>query len=181
MTTSDRLDVGARADSDALNALILGAIPFAKMLAQPYASPQFPRDEAVAEALFALVVAAGRFDPTRGVPWLAFVKFCVHRRLNTMAAWWWRRPVAAGDAGGPPRSARMDPSALDPADAAAVNELVGQVGRRVLRHEFDVLWKVHAVGRDRTDVARELGVSRQCVGQVERRAMKRLAALTACE
>ena len=71
---------------------------------------------------------------------------------------------------------RADPAAREPVDLTAIGEGVGLVRGRVGRREFRALWAVHAEGRTRTDVGRALGLTRQWVTRLERRAMAKARA-----
>lgn len=58
-------------------------LPFIRFLASSY--PQRHRDDLIQEGLWGLYLGCGAFDPSRGVPFDAFIKVCIRNRLVSAA------------------------------------------------------------------------------------------------
>jgi RNA polymerase sigma factor (sigma-70 family) len=142
-----------------------------------------PLEELGGEAQRALLEAAGRYDPGRGVPLEAYVVLIIGRRLKRAVLLWrrWSRPHPLsftdldGPAGGPFGPASDPPCTRTPGPdrAAAVRETLERVRRVLPEQWFAVLWLHFVQGYSKEEIGRQLGVTRQWVQQLIRKAVER--------
>ena len=143
-------------------------------------SRKVPLDELRGEALYALVYAAGMFDPTRKVPFGAYATMAITHRLIQAVNVWYR-----GGRLGHTRFTDLTASTLyefdtpcprtrEASDLSAVNDLLAQVRRALPPRWFQALNLYYAEGHTLEEVGRHLGVTRERVRQLLSKAVVRV-------
>jgi RNA polymerase sigma factor (sigma-70 family) len=135
-----------------------------------------PADEFISEAFFALVYAAGMYDPTTGVPFSAYALMVVRHRLSqTVQAALRRRAltlaldVAEDDDFLPVPVASPG---RDPADVVADRDECEQIGNFLTVKSFDVLCEL-AKGHTQLELGRDADLTRQRIRQIEAKAIRK--------
>jgi RNA polymerase sigma factor (sigma-70 family) len=131
-----------------------------------------PVDELIAEALYGLTYAAGLFDQTRRVPFVAYAALVLRHRLTHFVRAWRRAAARVGPYPGQayeddtPWEAADDNPDPDPVNGLAAREMCDRVRRVLPRQWYAVLRLYHAEGRTCQQIGRKFGVSRQRIQQV---------------
>jgi RNA polymerase sigma factor (sigma-70 family) len=163
-----------------------GYIELADRLASRYhrcRGRRVPLDELTAEAHYALAYASSLFDPTRGVPFGAYVTMVIqHRLIQAEIAWrWGHYPGHVSFTDLTVRSDPVAPPGFDPAcphtrDAcheAGVQELLDCVRRTLPARWFMLLEMRYAQDYTLQEMSARLGVSRERVRQLLVKAVSR--------
>jgi RNA polymerase sigma factor (sigma-70 family) len=142
-----------------------------------------PVDELIAEALFGLAYAAGRYDEARGVPFRAYAVMVMrHRLTNGVRAWRRMRRV-------PPVSAlpaRDDDwwetledrrAAPEPGAAATARDLCERMRRGLPARWYTALRLFHAEGQTLQQIGRRMGITRERVRQLVLKAERKARGL----
>jgi RNA polymerase sigma factor (sigma-70 family) len=142
-----------------------------------------PADELVSAATAALVYAAARFDPARGVHFAFYLRRGVGQRVAAaVRAWRGRRYVASLSAAGDADGAALEPvdyRTPDPARQAAAYDLAAHVCRGLPPRQAEALWLLHAEGWSQEDIGDRLGVSRQLASTEATRGLRRARSMVA--
>lgn len=168
-----RLSGGRPLDSVG-QARVEACVPLAYQLAWSHARQRaldVPPDELIAEALYGLTYAAGKFDRTRRVPFGAYATLVIRHRLAHFVRQWRqarRFGPYPGGASGPDDSPweavdhRPKPDLVAGTSAREVCERV----RRVLPAQWYTILRLrYAEGWTYKEIGTHLGVSRQAVQQ----------------
>ena len=138
-----------------------------------------PMEELIAEALYGLTYASGLFDEARGVPFGAYAAVVIRHRL-VQAIRNWRRAQRMLPVSG--RRAIGDETIWDVADhgptpdlsaRASAREMCDRVRQVLPEQWYTVLHLFHAEGYSYTEIATAVGLSRQRISQVLKKAADR--------
>jgi RNA polymerase sigma factor (sigma-70 family) len=142
-------------------------------------SKSVPLDELRGEALYALSYASGIFDAARGVPFNAYARKVITRRLISVINTWRRSDLRVRrhcrELCGSTKGRRGFPRARtgDTANHAAMREAVGVLRRHLPRRWFDVLYLHYVEEYSVKEVGAALGISPERVRQLVAKAMIR--------
>jgi RNA polymerase sigma factor (sigma-70 family) len=147
-----------------------------------------PLEDLLGEAQLAVVEAAGRYDPDRGVPLEAYASRIVGQRLRRAVKVWhdWRRlhALCFTDLARPGSNGRCAPlvdppcpRTPEPDRAAAVEAALLRVRRVLPDPWFAVLWLHGVEEQTMKEIGRQMGVSRQWVRQLIDMAKERVRRL----
>jgi RNA polymerase sigma factor (sigma-70 family) len=174
--------VGPAAGNDQIGASeeqIIRALPMVRRLAARYHRTPLGRRDAAGVGALALVEAASRFDPGRGVPFIAFAA----RRVR--GAMYDAYRAERGSHGGRPEwQVPLDPDEMaerfvDPANAHHYGRLDLVVAIARLRHRLRLVLHLHMCGITHKEIAGRLCVSEarvsQLLGSARRQVLARLA------
>ena len=174
--------VGPGAGNDQIGASeeqIIRALPMVRRLAARYRRTPLGRRDAAGVGALALVEAASRFDPGRGVPFIAFAA----RRVR--GAMYDAYRAERGSHGGRPEwQVPLDPDEMaerfvDPAIAHHYGHLDLVVAMARLRHRLRLVLHMHMCGITHKEIAGRLCVSEarvsQLLGSARRQVLARLA------
>jgi len=159
------LDLAARVRAESFAPLAYSlAWKFAR-----YAARDVPAEELISEALFALTNAAGQFDETRGVPFPAYAALAIRRRLIASVVTWrrgqWVRTLSD-------RLPDADWESADPGAGAAAREMCERVREILPARWYAALRLYHAEGCSMEEIGARLGISRERVRQLVRKATR---------
>jgi RNA polymerase sigma factor (sigma-70 family) len=147
-----------------------------------------PVEDLLGTAHLALVEAAWRYDPDRGVPLEAYVIRIVGQRLMKEVKDWhdWHRlhPLCFVDLARPgsrgPSVPLVDPPCPrtpEPDSALAAREALERVRRELPEQWFTALWMHYVEEQTFEEIGRQMEVSRQWVGQLINKAKERVQRL----
>ena len=123
-----------------------------------------PAEELISEALYALTCAAAEFDEARGVPFEAYARLVIRRRLGRVVVSWRRArrirlvPVRRNskDRGWDVEDRQQPP---DQCAQLAAREFCEQVRQILPARWYDALRLHHVEGHSLAQVARRLGIT----------------------
>lgn len=131
--------------------------PFLRQVVSSY--PERYRDDLTQEGLWGLYLGCCAYDPSRGVPFDAYIKVCIRNRICSAARGFASdyKLVSLDDVGATLPAADL-PIEDRYAESDAVREAFRDLQPRLSALERRVL-VLYLSGQSRTDIARELGIS----------------------
>ncbi|MEP0815144.1 MAG: sigma-70 family RNA polymerase sigma factor [bacterium] len=154
--------------------LILAYQPLVAAAFYRIAPPEAYAEDCLSEGLLALVRAADRFSPSRGVPFAAFARIAIRGAMIDYL----RRVAPVALASEELDAAKFARLSLDDGDPA-VDRLASVLAalERLPEKERRVLAGLYLDDRPRSEIAKELGVSGPRVSQIHAKAVRRLRAM----